>query len=371
MPRGRTRDAPRRRRHRPGRRSAPGSRPVAAAAATLAPLPPAERVIEAAASVPRTGTLARRTTTSSTRSPTTHSTATLYHAANGFNGGVADDERVAAAVLRAERLLDVAGAADDAARASPRRSPRPPARRRPRPRAAVRPHRRGAAHARPATLDGPAPRPRRRRAPARRCRHPTVRRCASPRWRRLPHPGRSRRSSGGASAPRRAASSSPPPTLRSDSHVHDRRPGRVRRQRQPARRGHPRRRRGRGTARRAVRSDAPARRRLRLGEDLGAVRQPRRARLRARGGSASRLAWRPSTTSPPASRPPVFVNLDMEEYRDLHLTVAAFRARARRTPVRRRCRRGSSSRRTCPTPTTSSTICWRGSPRAIAPAARR
>ena len=63
---------------RPTKRTGQPAR--AAAAATLAPLPPAERVITAGVSVPRAGALARRTTTSSTRSPTTHSTATVYHA---------------------------------------------------------------------------------------------------------------------------------------------------------------------------------------------------------------------------------------------------------------------------------------------------
>ena len=93
--------------------------------------------------------------------------------------------------------------------------------------------------------------------------------------------------------------------------------GGVRPQRQPARRGDPRRRRGRRSPRRPVRADPPARRRLRVGEDLGAVRRPRRARLRARGRPDRRAPPRPSTTSPQRRRPPVFVNLDMEEYRDL------------------------------------------------------
>ena len=175
-----------------------------------------------------------------------------------------------------------------------------------------------------APLDGPAPRPRRRRAPA-------VAAGARPR----------------RAAPGRAGSSvAPGPVaaivrrrIRAETrgviipaadpafarHVARRRVRRLRRQRQPARRGDPRRRRGRGPPRRAVRADAPARRRLRLGEDLGAVRQPRRARLRPRGRAHRRPPARRSTTSPPSSQPPVFVNLDMEEYRDLHLTVAAFR----------------------------------------------
>ena len=101
-------------------------------------------------------------------------------------------------------------------------------------------------------------------------------------------------------------------------------PGRrVRRQRQPARRGHPRRRRGgRAPARRADRPHATARRRLRVGEDLGALRQPRRAGLRPRGRPhrrppahrlrrgrraagrcSSTSTWRSTGTSTSPSRP--------------------------------------------------------------------
>ena len=49
--------------------------------------------------------------------------------------------------------------------------------------------------------------------------------------------------------------------------------------------------------------------------------------------------------------PPKFVNLDMEEYRDLDLTIAAFRRRARRARARRASTPASCSRRTFPTPT--------------------
>ena len=49
----------------------------------------------------------------------------------------------------------------------------------------------------------------------------------------------------------------------------------------------------------------------------------------------------------------MFVNLDMEEYRDLHLTVAAFRRVLDEPRVLHAARRASSSRPTCPTPTTS------------------
>ena len=56
-----------------------------------------------------------------------------------------------------------------------------------------------------------------------------------------------------------------------------------------------------------------------------------------------------------AQAPPVFVNLDMEEYRDLHLTVAAFRRVLDEPRVPPPAARASSCRRTCPTPTPSST----------------
>ena len=194
----------------------------------------------------------------------------------------APDERVTAAVLRAERLLATAGAqTTPGERRRARRLGRLLADDR-RARAAVRPHRRGAAHARPAAVDGPAPRPRRRRpAPAlsaRRSRRPAPRRA---RLRVAARPGGGHRA---ATHPRRDARRHHPrrrPGLRPPRRAPPRRG--LRRQRQPARRGDPRRRRGPGPPRRAVRPDAPARRRLRLGEDLGAVRQPRRAGLRPRG----------------------------------------------------------------------------------------
>ena len=64
---------------------------------------------------------------------------------------------------------------------------------------------------------------------------------------------------------------------------------RLRPQRQPARRGDPRRRRGGRPRCGAVASPHRApRRRLRVGEDLGALRRPRRARLRPRAGAHRR-----------------------------------------------------------------------------------
>ena len=75
-----------------------------------------------------------------------------------------------------------------------------------------------------------------------------------------------------------------PPRRRQDD-------GGLRPQHQPPRRGDPRRRRGGRSPRRPVRADPSARRHVRVGEDLGAVRRPRRARLRARG--------RPDRRSPP------------------------------------------------------------------------
>ena len=54
------------------------------------------------------------------------------------------------------------------------------------------------------------------------------------------------------------------------------------------------------------------------------VRQPRRARLRRTRSSASASACARSTATREAAAPRTFVNLDMEEYRDLPLTVAAF-----------------------------------------------
>ena len=97
----------------------------------------------------------------------------------------------------------------------------------------------------------------------------------------------------------------------------------------------------------------PSRRRLRLGEDLGALRQPRRPRVRARGRSASRTACEAVYDVAARSQPPVFVNLDMEEYRDLAPHGRRLPPRARRAGVPPRCRPGSCCRPTCPTPTPS------------------
>ena len=73
-------------------------------------------------------------------------------------------------------------------------------------------------------------------------------------------------------------------------------------QRQPARRGDPRRRRSRRPARRGVPAAAAARRAVRVGEDLRAVRQPRRARVRPLGRRASSTACAACSASPPRPR---------------------------------------------------------------------
>ena len=58
--------------------------------------------------------------------------------------------------------------------------------------------------------------------------------------------------------------------------------------------------------------------------------EPRRARVRPLGRRASPTGCAGVYRVAAAAAPPKFVYLDMEEYRDLHLTVAAFRTRARR-----------------------------------------
>ena len=240
-------------------------------------------------------------------------------------GGWAGPRDTDTAVALAAELLTRSEAGTTPVRAAAGRSPRPPPRRRRRPGAAVRPHRRGAAHA--------------RRRP-RRC---TSSASSSPagsrrRSRRLDRVALRLAAVGARTAPTPVAAivrrriraetrgvvipAADPAFAR---HVAARTDGRLRPQRQPARRGDPRRRRGGGPPRRRVRPHPPPRRRLRLGEDLGPLRQPRRAGVRPRGRRASPTACGRSTTPRRAQSPPVFVNLDMEEYRDLHLTVAAFR----------------------------------------------
>ena len=95
-----------------------------------------------------------------------------------------------------------------------------------------------------------------------------------------------------ASRPRRRGVILPAADPAFATHVARRRAGGHRLQRQPARRGDPRRRRGRRPARRSVPAAAPSRRALRVGEDLGAVREPRRARVRPLGRTHRRAAAR-------------------------------------------------------------------------------
>ena len=175
--------------------------------------------------------------------------------------------------------------------------PRPAARRRRRPRAAVRPHRRGAAHTERRPLDGPAPRPRRRRAPG-------IAADAGPLWRCAWRP------TGSALAPAPVAA-----IVRRRIRAETR--GVIIPAADPAFARHVARRTGDGFALNVnllgeailgddeaaarldalARADAPPRRRLRLGEDLGAVRQPRRARLRPRGRPHRRPPARSCTAS--------------------------------------------------------------------------
>ena len=76
----------------------------------------------------------------------------------------------------------------------------------------------------------------------------------------------------------------------------------------------------------------PGRRRLRLGEGVGDRRQPRRAGVRALG-RADRRSTPPALRRAAVATPRTFVNLDMEEYRDLELTVQSFMRGARRARV--------------------------------------
>ena len=69
---------------------------------------------------------------------------------------------------------------------------------------------------------------------------------------------------------------------------------------------------------------------------------------------------RPIFAEAASHQPPKFVNLDMEEYRDLHLTIAAFRHLLDEPAFERARRRASSCRPTCPTPTTPSRSCAAG-----------
>ncbi len=67
-----------------------------------------------------------------------------------------------------------------------------------------------------------------------------------------------------------------------------------------------------------------SRRRLRLGQGLGDRRQPRRAGVRLLGRPDLRPAARAVPHVPRPRDPRTFVNLDMEEYRDLELTLQSF-----------------------------------------------
>ena len=87
-----------------------------------------------------------------------------------------------------------------------------------------------------------------------------------------------------------------------------------------------------------LRAHRAPRRRLRLGEDLGGVREPRRAGVRPLG-RADRRALRVLYRAAARHAPRTFVNLDMEEYRDLVADHRRAAPRARRGRVRR-ARRG-------------------------------
>ena len=101
---------------------------------------------------------------------------------------------------------------------------------------------------------------------------------------------------------------------------------------EPARRGDPRRGGGRAPARGLPRAARPRRRRVHLGQDLlgllaRSTWSPSRTRselVKARLRALYRQALRHHYRQPDGRVTPKFVNLDMEEYRDLHLTVEAF-----------------------------------------------
>ena len=144
----------------------------------------------------------------------------------------------------------------------------------------------------------------------------------------------------------------------------------LRRQRQPARRGDRRRRRGRRPPRRAVRADAAAGRRLRLGEDLGAVRQPRRARLRSRGRAHRRTPAHDLRRRRRAARRRCS---STSTWRSTATSSSRWRRSAgcstsRATPS---SPPGSCCRRTSPTPTTCSSDSSAGSPAGAGAAAPR
>ena len=73
-----------------------------------------------------------------------------------------------------------------------------------------------------------------------------------------------------------------------------------------------------------ARPHRPTRRRLRVGQGVGGLRPLVDAGVRPVGGAGGRRASAPSVRAAAAPVPPVFVNLDMEEYRDLELTLRAF-----------------------------------------------
>ena len=255
-------------------------------------------------------------------------------------------------------------------RTAPRRAARPPARRSGRPRTAVRAHRRGAA---------------RRQTTRVRC-------IGCARSSRAASPARSDRSTalgcGSAASAGRCSRRSAARIVRARMQAETRgvilpaadpgvraRTSRAARaegydaQRQPPRRGDPRRRRGRRAARRGV----PA---------LPATRRPVRRRSRSAAlcanldvlafeHSVDRIVERLRARAAASRRgrgAAKFVYLDMEEYRDLDLTVVAFRTRARRARVPVARRPASCCRRTCPTRTPCSTSCASGR---RAPRARR
>ena len=252
-----------------------------------------------------------------------------------------DPSDVAAAVSLAARLLTAAIGRHVPRRAPAGPPPRPAARRRRRPRRCCSPSpTRCCARPTPARAMAPAARPRRARPAAAPCRSldRIGLRLAAAGSRLAPRPGRGDRA---AAHPGRDAR----------RHRRRRRSGvrplraaparrRLRPQRQPARRGDPRRRRG-GRPRstpccaRIERPDVDyvsvkisalcaGLDVLAFDHELAPHRRPPARRLRRR---------------PRRSDPPVFVNLDMEEYRDLHLTVDAFTTRARRAAVPRPARR--------------------------------
>ncbi len=301
----------------------------AAAAATLAALPPRRRWIRAAVSVPRAGGPAAWMTTSSSRSPTTPSTERSYHGPRyrlpfrqrespRGNRGLCGLRGSASAGRRSPFIFGLGHYLTTPRRASmvewrdPTRRRRPPRSPWPstcssRPSAATTRRERRRAHRLGALLADDAGREFLFALTDRVLRTPPPAR-AMQQLRdlvdaglpdslpRLDRAGLRLAALGSTVAPRPVAAIARR-RIRSETRGvivpaddpafrRHRRPaarGGLRRQRQPARRGDRRRRRGRRPPRRAVRANAPAGRRLRLGEDLGAVRQPRRARLRSRG----------------------------------------------------------------------------------------